>query len=34
MAHPMSFYGRHGLNVEVVRTAGWAVIRDKAIARE
>jgi nitrate/nitrite transport system substrate-binding protein len=34
MAHPMGFYGRHGLNVEVVRTAGWAVIRDKAIARE
>ena len=22
MAHPMGFYGRHGLNVEVVRTAG------------
>jgi nitrate/nitrite transport system substrate-binding protein len=34
MAHPMGFYGRHGLDVEVVRTAGWAVIRDKAIARE
>lgn len=34
MAHPMGFYGRHGLNVEVVRTAGWAVIRDKATARE
>ena len=34
MAHPMGFYARHGLNVEVVRTAGWAVIRDKAIARE
>jgi nitrate/nitrite transport system substrate-binding protein len=34
MAHPMGFYGRHGLNVEVIRTAGWAVIRDKAIARE
>jgi len=34
MAHPMGFYARAGLNVEVVRTAGWAVIRDKAIARE
>ncbi len=34
MAHPMGFYQRHGLNVEVIRTAGWAVIRDKAIARE
>ncbi len=34
MAHPMGFYARHGLQVEVVRTAGWAVIRDKAIAGE
>jgi nitrate/nitrite transport system substrate-binding protein len=34
MAHPMGFYARHGLNVEVIRTAGWAVIRDRSIARE
>ncbi|MDO9710345.1 CmpA/NrtA family ABC transporter substrate-binding protein [Paracraurococcus lichenis] len=34
MAHPMGFYARHGLSVEVIRTAGWAVTRDKAIARE
>ena len=34
MAHPMGFYSRHGLNVEVIRTAGWAVIRDRSIARE
>jgi nitrate/nitrite transport system substrate-binding protein len=34
MAHPMGFYRRHGLNVEVIRTAGWAVIRDRSIARE
>ncbi len=34
MAHPMNFYSRHGLNVEVIRTAGWAVIRDRSIARE
>jgi nitrate/nitrite transport system substrate-binding protein len=34
MAHPMGFYQRHGLNVEVIRTAGWAVIRDRSIARE
>ena len=34
MAHPMGFYERQGLKVEVIRTAGWAVIRDKAIARE
>ena len=34
MAHPMGFYARHGLNVEVVKTAGWAVVRDKTINRE
>jgi len=34
MADPMGFYRRQGLNVEVLRTAGWAVIRDRAIARE
>ncbi len=34
MADPMGFYRRHGLNVEIVRTAGWAVIRDRSIARE
>ena len=34
MADPMGFYKRNGLNVEVIRTAGWAVIRDKSIARE
>ena len=34
MAHPMGFYAKHGLNVEVVKTAGWAVIRDKSLAKE
>lgn len=34
MAHPMGFYAKHGLNVEVIRTAGWAVIRDKAMNKE
>jgi nitrate/nitrite transport system substrate-binding protein len=34
MAHPMGFYGKHGLDVEVVKTAGWAVIRDKTLNRE
>ena len=29
MAHPMGFYSKHGLDVDVVKTAGWAVIRDK-----
>ena len=34
MAHPMGFYTKHGLNVEVIKTAGWAVIRDKTINKE
>ena len=34
MAHPMGFYTKHGLNVEVVKTAGWAVIRDKSLNKE
>src|SRR5690349_4389990 len=34
MAAPMGFYSKHGLNVEVVKTAGWAVVRDKTINKE
>ncbi|WP_323813491.1 CmpA/NrtA family ABC transporter substrate-binding protein [Cellvibrio sp. NN19] len=34
MAHPMGFYEKHGLNVEVIKTAGWAVARDKSLAAE
>jgi nitrate/nitrite transport system substrate-binding protein len=34
MAHPLGFYSKQGLNVEVVKTAGWAVVRDKALAKE
>src|SRR5262245_1231093 len=34
IAHPMGFYTKHGLNVEVIKTAGWAVIRDKALNKE
>jgi len=34
MAAPLGFYAKHGLNVEVVKTAGWAVIRDKTINKE
>ncbi|RXF68483.1 CmpA/NrtA family ABC transporter substrate-binding protein [Hansschlegelia zhihuaiae] len=34
MAKPMGFYEKQGLNVDVVKTAGWAVIRDKAINKE
>jgi len=34
MASPMGFYAKHGLNVEVIKTAGWAVIRDKTLNKE
>jgi nitrate/nitrite transport system substrate-binding protein len=34
MASPMGFYSKHGLNVEVIKTAGWAVVRDKTINKE
>jgi len=34
MAQPMGFYARHGLDAEVIKTAGWAVIRDKTLNKE
>ena len=34
MASPLGFYAKHGLNVDVVKTAGWAVVRDKTINKE
>lgn len=34
MAHPMGFYAKHGLEVDVIKTAGWAVARDKSLAGE
>jgi nitrate/nitrite transport system substrate-binding protein len=34
MAQPMGFYAKHGLDAEVIKTAGWAVIRDKTINKE
>jgi nitrate/nitrite transport system substrate-binding protein len=34
VAHPMGFYSKQGLNVEIVKTAGWAVVRDKTINKE
>ncbi len=34
MAHPLGFYRKEGLNVEVVKTAGWALIRDKMLNKE
>ena len=34
LASPMEFYAKRGLNVDVVRTAGWAVVRDKVMNGE
>jgi nitrate/nitrite transport system substrate-binding protein len=34
MAHPLGFYSKQGLNVEVTKTAGWALIRDKMINKD
>lgn len=34
MAKPMGFYSRHGLDVDVIKTAGWAVARDKSLNGE
>jgi len=34
MAQPLGFYKKHGLDVEVIKTAGWAVVRDKTLNKE
>ncbi len=34
MAHPMGFYERYGLDVSLIKTAGWAVARDKSLNKE
>ncbi len=34
MAEPMGFYKKHGLNVQVVKASGWAMIRDLSINKE
>ncbi len=34
MAKPLGFYDKQGLNVEIIKTAGWALIRDKMINKE
>jgi nitrate/nitrite transport system substrate-binding protein len=34
MAAPMGFYEKQGLDVQVIKTAGWAVIRDKTMNKE
>lgn len=34
MARPMGFYSKYGLKVDVVKTPGWAVARDKSLSKE
>ena len=34
MADPLGFYKRQGLDVEIVKSAGWAIVRDKTINKE
>ncbi|MBS0521344.1 MAG: ABC transporter substrate-binding protein [Proteobacteria bacterium] len=34
MAAPLGFYSKQGLDVDVVKTAGWAVVRDKTMNKE
>jgi len=34
MAHPLGFYKKYGLDVDIIKTAGWAVSRDKSLSGE
>ena len=34
MADPLGFYRQQGLNVQLTKTAGWALIRDKMLNKE
>jgi nitrate/nitrite transport system substrate-binding protein len=34
MAKPLGFYEKYGLSVDVIKTAGWAVARDKSLNGE
>ncbi|MCW5591205.1 MAG: ABC transporter substrate-binding protein, partial [Burkholderiales bacterium] len=34
MSAPLGFYEKQGLNVTLVKTAGWALIRDKVMNKE
>ena len=34
MARPLGFYEKYGLDVDVIKTAGWAVARDKSLNDE
>lgn len=34
MAEPLGFYSKQGLDVQIVKTAGWALVRDKVMNKE
>ena len=34
MAEPLGFYKKHGLNVEVLKASGWAMIRDLSLNKQ
>ncbi|MDO5625148.1 MAG: CmpA/NrtA family ABC transporter substrate-binding protein [Pseudomonadota bacterium] len=34
MAHPLGFYDKQGLKVDLMKTAGWALVRDKMLSGE
>jgi nitrate/nitrite transport system substrate-binding protein len=34
MAHPLGFYAKQGLDVQVLKSAGWALVRDKMMNKE
>ncbi len=34
MADPLGFYKKEGLNIQLMKTAGWALIRDKMLNKE
>ena len=34
LAHPLRYYAAEGLEVDVIKTAGWALIRDKVLNKE
>ncbi|MEO1329293.1 MAG: CmpA/NrtA family ABC transporter substrate-binding protein [Pseudomonadota bacterium] len=34
MASPLGFYEKYGLDVDIIKTAGWAVSRDKSLSGE
>ncbi|QXX76304.1 CmpA/NrtA family ABC transporter substrate-binding protein [Methylovirgula sp. HY1] len=34
MGEPMGFYAKQGLDVHLIKTAGWAVVRDKTLDKE